>query len=218
MFSDNHETGQHNSDDSIVNFHCHENLKSLYVVVFPCVPYHTDLHYFRFFTDGYQTRLLPQYTGRIVLLPCLSICCFSFLLPLWPCYFSRILLLIFAAFVYSACCFLSYCCLMLRGLACAAVCFLISTPLLLDTLDVKIRYETCYYVQRSISPIWQDSAELVTVVKLQELILSFKTYTSFLHCNYVKVLMNMAYERLLTVQSVNEIGMLKVNNNECNQI
>jgi hypothetical protein len=39
------------------------------------------------------------------------------------------------------------------GLAYAVVCFLTSAPPLLDTVDMKRRFEACHYVERSISRI-----------------------------------------------------------------
>jgi len=39
------------------------------------------------------------------------------------------------------------------GLAYAVVCFLTSTPPLLDIVDMKSRFEACHYVERSISRI-----------------------------------------------------------------
>jgi hypothetical protein len=127
----------------------------VYVLLFSCISSHTGLRYSHFSLLG-----VKRVYFRSVLV---GLCCYvvftGFVLFLLCChcglifFFALILYFIFEALVYSDCCFCSYCCLMLRGLAYAVVCFLTSMPPLLDTVDMKSRFETCHYVEKSISLI-----------------------------------------------------------------
>ena len=113
--------------------------------------FHAFLHTLACITPVFHCWVLNSFTSAVywshcaVTLSSLHLSFFFFVAIVALFFFSsRILYFIFAAFVYGYCCFCSYCCLMLWGLAYAVVCFLTSAPPLLDTVDMKSRFETCH--------------------------------------------------------------------------